>query len=133
MLGEGHCTRNSIRDVLVEAQLLKTEFEDIRAISLVIGGTKDQLIHHDVLRDFVCWSDTPELDKEKESNFARVQLGSEHNRIAYNVKHVRPKQYPHSNGERKGRLSSWNTEDGPNQPRFAHRKVFHKRKDGTQY
>ncbi len=80
--GEGHCTWNLIRDVLVEAQVLKTEFDNIRAIPLVIGGTEDQLIHHDALRDFVCWSDT-ELDKEKESNFERVQLGWEHKRIAY--------------------------------------------------
>ena len=81
--GEGACTWNLIRDVLVEAQVLNAESEDIRSISLVIGGTEDQLIHHDVSRDFVCWSDT-ELDEEKESNFRRVQVGWEHNRIAYN-------------------------------------------------
>ena len=124
--GEGACTWNLIRDVLVKAQVLNAESEDIRSISLVIGGTEDQLIHHDVSRDFVCWSDT-ELDEEKESNFRRVELGWEHNRIAYNeaMSNTCPQQYPHSNGEREGWLSSWNTEEGTNQPRCAQRKVFH--------
>jgi hypothetical protein len=70
-------TRARIEAILSKAGVLDQSFELTHDMGLLIGGTVDQSLHHDLGRQFVYW--LPDPDSER-----LPTVGWEKNRIAYN-------------------------------------------------
>jgi hypothetical protein len=72
-------TRSRIESVLINAGVFDPEHETLHDVSLLIGGTEDQSLHHDVPRQMACW-----LPSDDSCDSEEAVLGWEANRLAYN-------------------------------------------------
>jgi hypothetical protein len=73
-------TRSLVESILIDAGIFNPDHETMHDVNLLIGGTEDQSLHHDVPRQMNCWLPTSGyLDGAEEPI-----LGWETNRLAYN-------------------------------------------------
>lgn len=70
-------TRTRIEAILQEAGLLNAKREKIHDMGILVGGTEDQSLHHDICRQWTFW--LPHIHSQEEPT-----LGWEQNRYAYN-------------------------------------------------
>jgi hypothetical protein len=72
-------TRSRIESVLINAGVFDPDHETLHDVSLLIGGTCDQSLHHDVPRQMAYW-----LPNDDSCDDEEAVLGWEANRLAYN-------------------------------------------------
>jgi hypothetical protein len=65
---------------LEEDGIISKDYEFLHEVGLIIGGTEDQSLHHDISRQFASWTKN---DTKKEDEYDR-QAGWEVNRLNYN-------------------------------------------------
>mmetsp|Transcript_10136 Transcript_10136/g.20942 ORF Transcript_10136/g.20942 Transcript_10136/m.20942 type:complete len:844 (-) Transcript_10136:132-2663(-) len=70
-------TRSKVENILIKAGVVNPEKECIKELAIIIGGTEDQSLHHDMPRDFTTW----QASQDHES----ATMGWEVNRLQYNV------------------------------------------------
>ena len=76
-------TRSLVEDLLAEHGCFHPEHETIHDLGILIGGTEDQSIHHDIPRQTTSW--LPEDPETSEKSHVGVPVnGWEYDRAAYN-------------------------------------------------
>lgn len=80
-------TRLEIESIFAEMGIISPDRECLDEIGLLIGGTEDQSLHHDIARKFVHWYEEPKSGKvvfDDHSTYADVLVGWEVDRLQYN-------------------------------------------------
>jgi hypothetical protein len=72
-------TRQAVETLCTETGLVHPIHENLRDIHILVGGTEDQSLHHDMAREFTSWLPTEDYESEQDAT-----LGWEYNRLAYN-------------------------------------------------
>lgn len=76
-------TRSTVESLFAEEKILHPGYEKIHDLGILIGGTEDQSIHHDIPRQTTCW--LPNVpDPESEEHPGIPVTGWEFDRAAYN-------------------------------------------------
>lgn len=87
---DGHhfvSTRSMVESLLSEHGLIHPEHERIHDLGILIGGTEDQSIHHDIPRQTTSWypQDPKMADDDDDAPFVAIPVGGwEYDRAAYN-------------------------------------------------
>lgn len=78
-------TRLAIERLFIEMGIISSDQECLDEIGLLVGGTEDQSLHHDIARKFVHWYDEPKSENETSDDHSNVALvGWEVGRLRYN-------------------------------------------------
>jgi hypothetical protein len=81
-------TRLAIERLFIEMGIISSEQESLDEIGLLVGGTEDQSLHHDIARKFVHWYDEPKSEQETSDDHsyedAETLVGWEVGRLQYN-------------------------------------------------
>lgn len=81
-------TRLAIERLFIEMGIITSDHECLDEIGLLVGGTEDQSLHHDIARKFVHWYDEPKSENEASDDHSNVEaaalVGWEVDRLRYN-------------------------------------------------
>jgi len=77
-------TRSMVESLLIEEGIVNPEQERIHDMGILIGGTEDQSIHHDIPRQTTSWLPQDPATSDEDQIVEPLVGGWEYDRVAYN-------------------------------------------------